>query len=83
MCFWGWRFPYFWDGGFWGMPLMMILSLIFWIAIILLVVYIAKSFFKGQGKDEKEELLNTLKRRLANGEITQEEFEKMKRILGL
>jgi hypothetical protein len=25
MCYWGWRFPYY-NGGFWGMPLMMILS---------------------------------------------------------
>lgn len=83
MCFWGWRFPYFWNGGFWGMPWMMIFGLIFWIIIILLVVYIAKNFFTGYRKDNKEELLNILKRRLANGEISEEEFERIKKILNL
>lgn len=83
MCYWGWRFPYYYNGGFWGMPLMMILSGIIWIVVIFAIIYVIRHFLKEKDHNNKEELLNTLKIRLAKGEITSEEFEKLKKILGL
>ncbi len=81
MCFWGWRFPYFWNGGFWNMSFMMLLGLFFWISIILLIVYAIRSFSKGYIRNNKEEFLDTLKKRLSLGEITYEEYEKLKKII--
>jgi putative membrane protein len=69
-----------WDYG-WGIGygfgwLFMIL---FWVLVILGVVYLVKVIAGGAKKGEKEEsAIDILKKRYAKGEISKEEFEKMK-----
>ncbi|MCX7941767.1 MAG: SHOCT domain-containing protein [Dictyoglomaceae bacterium] len=83
MCFWSWRFPYFGNRGFWDIPFAMFFNLILGIGLVLLIFYVIKIFSKSYRKDEKEVLLNNLKRRLTMGEITQEEYERIKKLLEL
>lgn len=81
MCFWGWRFPYFWNGVFWNMPYMILFGLIFWIGIVLVIVYIIKNFYKSYRGNNKKEFLDILKKKLSTGEITSEEYEKLRKII--
>ncbi len=62
---------------------MMIFGGIFWLIIILLILYTGRSLLKKNKKEDKENLLNALERRLANGEILEEEFKRLKKILNL
>jgi len=56
-----------------------LLMIIFWALLILGVVYLIKLIAVRAKKGEKEETaLDILKKRYAKGEITKEEFEKMK-----
>ena len=55
-----------------------LLMVVFWGAVAALVVYAVRSFRPGSGGDSA---MDTLRRRLAAGEISQEEFEKTKRLL--
>ena len=57
------------------MGLMMV---VFWGAIVAPVVFAIRSFRPGQGGDAA---MNALRRRLASGEISQEDFDKTKRML--
>jgi len=69
-----------WDYG-WGMGFGFgwFLMLLFWVILILGVVYLIKLIAVGAKKGEKgETALDILKKRYAKGEITKEEFEKMK-----
>jgi len=69
-----------WDYG-WGMGFGFgwLLMLLFWVILILGVVYIIKLIAVGAKKVEKEETaLDILKKRYAKGEISKEEFEKIK-----
>lgn len=64
------------DGWSWlWMATMMIL---FWGGIIALAVYAIRAFTGPRGGDQA---LEVLRRRLASGEITQEEFEKTRKAL--
>lgn len=81
MCFWGWRFLYFGNGFFGGMPFMILFGLIFWISVILIIVFAIKNFYKGDRGNNKEEILDVLKKRLSKGGITYEEYEKLKKII--
>ena len=80
---WGYCGDMGWGFGFFGS----ILMVIFWIIIIWAVVAFIKAathhegrggMYKNWGHDRS---LDILKERYAKGEITQEEFEKMKKIL--
>lgn len=67
-------------GGFYGGGVFM---LIFNVLLVVLVIFVAVKFFrKGfqQGADN-ETPLDILKKRLAKGEITKEEFEDLKKVL--
>ncbi len=69
-----------WDYG-WGMGfgLGWLLMIIFWIIVILGVVYLIKLIAGGTKKEEKAETaLDILKKRYVRGEISKEEFEKIK-----
>ena len=72
-------FQYF--GGF-GMGGMMFMG-IFWIALIILVVYllVKLSSSKTNTASTEETALDILKKELAKGNITEEEFEKKKKLL--
>jgi|Deesub1362A_J573_1020465.scaffolds.fasta_scaffold00032_4 putative membrane protein len=62
-----------------------IFMLAFWILIIVGIVFLIKYLVSQSGsgsqKTSDENLLEILKRRYAKGEITREEFEKMKKEL--
>jgi len=73
-----------WGSGFfpWGF-----LSLLIWGVVILLIVYFAIRFFKSQeyglrgSSQDRIDSLAILKARFASGEITEEQFVKMKQTL--
>lgn len=66
-----------WNGYGWGMGVGgWLLMILFWVLIILAVIYIARAVSNGRQKEETA--LDILKKRYAKGEISKEEFEKMK-----
>jgi putative membrane protein len=53
--------------------------IIFWVLIILGIVYLIKLIARGGRRKQLDETpMDILKRRYAKGEVTKEEFEKMK-----
>ena len=66
----------YFDGGNWlWMAGMMVL---FWGGIIVLAAFAFRAFAGTKGNDQA---LEVLRRRLAGGEITQDEFEKTRKVL--
>ena len=59
-------------GGLW--------ALLFWAAIIVLVVWGVRAVSQGKGRDE-EDPLRIAERRFARGEITREELERIREAL--
>ena len=72
---------------FHGLGLMGIWGFLFWIVMLVVMFYLLRlllSPFLPQGRarqDEREEALAILKKRLARGEIDEEEFVRLKRAL--
>jgi len=67
-----------WDYG-WGMGFGWLFMVLFWALVILGVVFIFKMISDRSRPAEKgETALDILKKRYAKGEITKEEFERMK-----
>lgn len=62
------------SGGFLG-PIMMVL---FWVLIILGIVYLVRYLGGSKASVQGESALDIAKKRYAKGEITKEEFEKLK-----
>lgn len=60
----------------WGMGFGWLVMIGFWVIVILGVVFLVRALSGGAGKGETP--LDILKKRYARGEITREEFEKMK-----
>ena len=56
---------------FLGMSMMVL----FWVAIILLVVWVVRSLFPRQERSEHDQALETLRKRYAKGEISAAEYE--------
>lgn len=72
------EWDFFWHAG----PFGMVFMLLFWFAVIYVIVSIFRAIF-GRKKEERETPMDILKRRYAAGEITKAEFDQMKRdILG-
>ena len=68
-----------WGSYGWGMGLGWIYMLVFWALVILGIVCIVKGVSSRAGQSGPEEKsLDILKKRYAKGEITKEEFERMK-----
>ena len=68
-----------WGNYGWGMGFGWFFMIILSIVIILCVVFLVKLFTRRQeGKYQNEAPLDILKKRYAKGDITREEFEKMK-----
>jgi len=55
-----------------------IFMLIFWVAIILLIVWIVKEMADKSGKESSDSALEILRQRYAKGEISKDEFETKK-----
>ncbi|ACB08969.1 MULTISPECIES: PLB family transporter [Thermotoga] len=76
-CFWSWGFwPWNWGG---------VIMMIFW-AVILVVLFAflfrwlgGERHEKTEGRTSNKKALEILKERFARGEITEEEYERMKR----
>jgi putative membrane protein len=62
----------------WGWLLMWSMMVLFWGGIVALIVVVARSMAGPRGG---EQTMDILRRRLASGEITQEEFDKTRRAL--
>jgi len=56
--------------------------LIFWFAIIALVIVAVRALYPNDRRGEHEMALDVLQRRFAAGEISQAEFEQARRTLG-
>lgn len=68
-------------GSFFGGPWGWFIDLLFWLAVILLAVWLVRSLIsqRGKGHSSRPSPLEILKHRYAAGEIGSEEFERMKR----
>jgi len=68
-----------WGNYGWGMGFGWISMTVFWVLVILGIVFIVRTTIKG-GKsiEHKEAPIDILRKRYAQGEITKEEFERMK-----
>jgi len=66
----------YYDG--WSWLLMAATMLLFWGGLAALIVFAIRAL---TGVPSGDQAMDALRRRLANGEITQEEFEKTRRVL--
>src|SRR5947208_4126513 len=71
--------PYYSDGSWVWMLAMMLVMLVFWGGIIGVVIWAVRAFI--QQRPPGDSAMETLRRRLAAGELSQEEFEKTRRLL--
>ena len=71
-----------WGSGYgWGMALFgALMMLLFWGGIALVIVYLVRSL-GGSRLTQSDGAMDTLRRRLAAGEITTEEFERTRKVL--
>ncbi len=68
-----------WGNDGWGMGLGWVYMIVFWAAIFFTIVFFVKLVERKSGSEVLHETpLDVIKRRLARGEITREEFERMK-----
>lgn len=76
MHYWGY------DGWGWGMGLGMgFMMIVFWVLVIVAIVYLVRYFFARGGPvngQSRETPLDILKKRYAKGEITKEQYDRMK-----
>jgi len=84
---WGCDYSPFSGGGWGGFFPGGILSTLIWVLVTLLLVYFGIRIFRSQARNangssqDRIDSLTILKARYAKGEISQEEFAKMKQIL--
>lgn len=71
MMYWGYH-----DG--WSWLLMGAMMVLFWGGLAALIVFVVRAITGPRGDDQA---LDALRRRLASGEISQEEFEKTRKVL--
>jgi putative membrane protein len=70
-----------WSGAGWGAGIGMgsgIFMLIFWALVIIGIVYVVRYLGRGGRVAGLEKPLDILKKRYARGEVTREDFERMK-----
>ena len=67
-----------WGDYGWGMGVGWLFMIFFWALVILGLVYLGKLVAERGARSEKESALDILKKRYAKGEITKEEYERMK-----
>jgi putative membrane protein len=73
---------WYWGAGYgWGMALFgALMMLLFWGVIALAIVYLVRSLGESRPR-HNDGAMDTLRRRLAAGEITSEEFERISKVL--
>ena len=69
---------WYYGGGGWAWVWMSLMMLVFWGALIALAVWAIRA---GIGERRQGDAMQVLRRRLAAGEISQDDFEKTKKIL--
>jgi len=62
----------------WSWLLMAAMMVLFWGGVAALIVYVARTMTGPKGGDQA---MDTLRRRLASGDISQEEFDRTRRVL--
>lgn len=67
-------------GGLWGLAIGGVMMLLFWGAFIALAIWVVRALVHRSSPPDSA--LDILRRRLAAGEITPDEYEKTRRILG-
>ncbi len=67
-----------WGNYGWGMGFGWIYMIVFWALVALGIVYIVKLIAERGTKSGQDSALDILQKRYAKGEITKEEYEKMK-----
>jgi uncharacterized membrane protein len=72
--YWGWGYGWPWPGLIW-----LVVALLFWAGLIVLLVWAVRS--SAAPRRPADAALETLRRRLAQGEISQEEYERIRRLL--
>lgn len=73
---------WFWSNwGWWGMLLNMLLMIVFWGGLIALVVWIVVRLARTGQQPTSQMPLDIARTRYARGEITKEEFERLKKDL--
>lgn len=71
-----------WNGSFGGMSLLGgVLMLLFWVAVVVLVLLAIRALFPSERGGAQEGALTILKRRYAAGEISQAEYEQAHRTI--
>ncbi len=74
MWYWG-------SGGGWAMWIFGVLTMLFfWGGIVALVIFLVRGL-GGSRQGHPDSAMDTLRRRLAAGEITQEEFERIRKVI--
>ena len=63
----------------WGWVIGLVMTLLFWGGLIVLVIWAVRSF-SGRARSA-DSAMDILRRRLAAGEITQDQYEKTRRVL--
>ena len=58
----------------------MLMMLVFWSGVAALVLYLVRGL-AGRGQTQSDAAMGTLRRRLAAGEITQDEFERTRQLI--
>jgi len=73
---------WYWGSGYgWGTALFgVLMTLLFWGGVALAIVYIVRSL-GGSQPTQSDNAMATLRRRLAAGEITSEEFDRISKVL--
>lgn len=71
-------------GGGWGWmwSVSSLAMLLFWVALVLAVVWLTRALSPAERRGERDTPLAVLRRRYAAGEITQADFEQVRRALG-
>jgi putative membrane protein len=68
----------FWGGNWFMGFLMMLFGFLIFVGILLLIIWVVVRFARQSGGIIGESPLDVLKKRYARGEISQEEYERMK-----
>jgi len=68
--------------GWWGMGLGMLIMIVFWVGLIALVTWIILKLVRSGQQPSSQTPLEIAKTRYAKGEITKEQFEQIKKDLG-